>query len=475
MGMSTAQKQFYDQVQIYYQTVGILGLFGAFMVVLTGFLFRPLRREIFFQLILCASFCDVLLNLSMAWGDDVNQEMCTIQAFCQVYFLLASILFVCMICFTMFSHVSFQKQYLHFWHMVAISLGVSLFLALIPLSNQHMTYVATREHDMGIRCFLSVKNVGDDDAMIDREERIHGDWVNAVYLYPMMSLTGLMALLCTWLYVYTLPAMDSKKADRILPLVNYIMMYPVLMIILYLPSAIFWAVEPREYGPNDTMRMTSLDQARVILTGGRFLYGFFAAIVFFTNSSSAREFWRLWFIRNIGSRLCGYEAENPLLKGLTPQELRDSGIMTRTRNLTMIQNYTNTRMSGKTDNAKSIISVGGIDEERNMSDIIIDEIPDESEMSDLDKSLVATFVDPELEIEKMKQSRARRTSVIERLRSPSRTRTSTVTSRNTTTLSHVDHTQSESVENPLGAGNVAALLSTKKTEGDNEDTVLGNL
>ena len=61
----------------------------------------------------------------------------------------------------------------------------------------------------------------------------NGDWLSAVFFYPLCIMGVIMILLDIYLYFYLLPAYQSEKISK---LVLNIVAYPVGMFILWMPT-----------------------------------------------------------------------------------------------------------------------------------------------------------------------------------------------------------------------------------------------
>ena len=137
-----------------------------------------------------------------------------------------------------------------------------------------------------------------------------------------------MLALVIILYTYTLPQVrqnnEPARADRMAKLVNYIMLYPLVLIILLGPSTVMDIIlyEPGVFSVEYFKVYYTLD---IIY----YIYGFVVTIIFFAHSSAARRLWIQWLTRHIGAYF-GLEEENALLKGLSREELSDTTGASRT-------------------------------------------------------------------------------------------------------------------------------------------------
>ena len=311
-----------DDLDIIISVFSSLTTVASFSVLLTGFMFPSLRREIFFQLILCTSFCDLCYSVSAAWGgNNVTIQMCATQGVFRILFMRASSLFVLMLSITMFNLLQFQKQYMTLLHMNIIVWILSALSVVLPLADPYITYYNQFTYKEGVTCSLIIKTSKiDDGTQLD----VLSDWLLGVVYYPNLVIITTMIILVVILYTYTLPQVrqnnEPARADRMAKLVNYIMLYPLALIIFQGPYTVLNIIVTEVYhsvvGPVFAKTVYTFN---AIYT----LYGFVATIIFFANSSAARRLWRQWFTRHIGVYF-GLEEENALLKGLSIQELSDT-------------------------------------------------------------------------------------------------------------------------------------------------------
>ena len=103
---------FVDQMSRLYQIGSAFGAVGAMMVMVTGIMFRDtmLYNKIYMKLLLCVSFCDLMVAITGGFGfDDISCGMCYVQAVCVYLFNRASWMFTTFMTITLFTHVTFGK------------------------------------------------------------------------------------------------------------------------------------------------------------------------------------------------------------------------------------------------------------------------------------------------------------------------------------------------------------------------------
>ena len=321
---------FTNDMNIVAGVLSSLSTVASFSVLLTGFMFPSLRREIFFQLILCTSFCDFCYSLVLTWGgDNVSIEMCVAQGIFGNLFIKASMLFVLMLCVTMFNLLQFQKQYMTLLHMNVIVWILSALCVVLPLTDPYITYYDQTSYKARDVCDFYIKTSElDDDQSYLKQLDVLNDWYNGMVNYPTLVIVAIMIALVIILYTYTLPQVrqnnEPARADRMAKLVNYIMLYPLVLIILVGPYTVMDIIlyEPGAYSAELFKVYYTLD---IIY----FIYGFVVTIIFFAHSSAARRLWIQWLTRHIGAYF-GLEEENALLKGLSREELSDTTGASRT-------------------------------------------------------------------------------------------------------------------------------------------------
>ena len=372
---------------------GAFSMCGSLAVLLTGYLFRPLRREIFFQLIWFTSACDFMFSISAAWGPNKSIQQCVVQGIFQGYFILASVLFVLLLNFTMFCRLQFQKQYISLLQMCLIGLGIPCILICIPLSDKHLSYYDIYNYERDQICTLSVTNhhITSDGETVKYVVRTYQNWYDGVYTYPLSCFVGLMIVLCSVLYLYTVPNIrrnDHKRAERVLKLVNYISLYPLAIIILVGPFQIFF-IAITQLGYDIADLPTPTFRALYIFFVVRYMFGLVGSIIFFTNSSAANQYWKVWFVRNIGHYF-GFEEENQLLRNLSPEEISEMGISMPQSMKSSIRTRTSiqTRFSLQIGDDRDLITIGDYEDDD------YEDFDNNDDDDDLEMALAMTFFNP---------------------------------------------------------------------------------
>ena len=244
---------FTNDINIVSSVLSSLSTVASFSVLLTGFMFPSLRREIFFQLILCTSFCDFCCSLVLTWGgDNVSIEMCVAQGIFINLFVRASMLFVLMLCVTMFNLLQFQKQYMTLLHMNVIVWILSALCVVLPLTDPYITYYNQTSYKARDLCGFYIKTSEfDDDQSYLKQLDVLNDWYLGVLTCPTLVIVAIMLALVIILYTYTLPQVrqnnEPARADRMAKLVNYIMLYPLVLIILLGPSTVMSMIANEVY------------------------------------------------------------------------------------------------------------------------------------------------------------------------------------------------------------------------------------
>ena len=331
---------FTNDMNIVSGVLSSLSTVASFSVLLTGFMFPSLRREIFFQLILCTSFCDFCYSLVLTWGgDNVSIEMCVTQGIFVNLFTTASMLFVLMLCVTMFNLLQFQKQYMTLLHMNVIVWILSALCVVLPLTDPYITYYDQTAYKARDVCGFYIKTSEfDDDQSYLKQADVLNDWYLGMVNYPTLAIVAIMLALVIILYTYTLPQVrqnnEPARADRMAKLVNYIMLYPLALIIFQGPYTVLNIIVAEVYH-----QVVSPELLKTLYTFNAIytLYGFVATMIFFANSSAARRLWRQWLRRHIGAYF-GLEEENALLKGLSRQELSDTTLASYRRSESVLGN-----------------------------------------------------------------------------------------------------------------------------------------
>ena len=291
-----------------------LSFVGSFLILLSGAMFPAVsRRETFFQMLLHLAFFDLMVGMAGMMGYPTG-DTCITQGVLLYCCLLAAFLWNDIISFNLFTYVAYEKIYLSFFQMNAIIIVTVSALSLVPLVFG-MGYT-NQGPDGESTCGLN--NLDDDNTKNIQDTEIIMLIVFILPLFGSMSFMGTLSGILLFKIIPEKAKEDPAKAERMKSLATYMALYPIGMVLIWIPNVIYFIIYQIQLHTGENSDKTSKVLLSTYEVG--LVYGAYTSLVFFTHSTSIRKCWIDWFERNILSK------EESLLDRfqLNSADLRDS-------------------------------------------------------------------------------------------------------------------------------------------------------
>ncbi len=164
--------------------------------------------------------------------------------------------------------------------------GLNLFLQFIP-------YAGNDEY--GLPASFLGRGFCSMGAQLDPNEasvtKTNGQWLGAVFFYPLCICAVSMVVLDGYLYYKLLPRFQSVKIEQ---LVANLVLYPIGMAVFWLPTfLVLVSIEIK----HELIHVKNMQTINTLLTDFAAGFGFYLTIVFFWKSTEARKRWGLKFKR----------------------------------------------------------------------------------------------------------------------------------------------------------------------------------
>lgn len=282
-----------DQSEEPFQVVACsLSFVGSFLILLSGWMFPAVsRREVFFQMLLHLAFFDMMIGIGGMMGYPTG-DTCITQAVLFHCCLVASFLWNDIIAFNLFTHLAYEKLYLSFFQMNLIVVVCVSILSLVPLAF-HMAY--TSQHTEGT-AMCSLNSQDDDNIAVKK----HTEFILlVVFIMPLFCSVVFMGTLSCILLFKIIPERAKEnpaKAARMKALARYMALYPIGMVLLWIPNVITFVIYQIQL--HTKQKITTSNVLSYTFQIG-LMYGAYTSIVFFSNSSSIRKCWISYFERHI--------------------------------------------------------------------------------------------------------------------------------------------------------------------------------
>ena len=272
-----------------------LAFVGSFLILLSGAMFPAVsRRETFFQMLLHLAFFDLMVGLAGMMGYPTG-DTCITQGVLLHCCLLAAFLWNDIISFNLFTYVAYEKIYLSFFQMNAIIIVTVSVLSLVPLAYGMAYRSQGPGGGSGSTCGLN--SLDDDNTKNMQETEII---MLIVFILPLFGSMLFMGTLSGILLLKIIPEKakeDPAKAERMKSLATYMALYPIGMVLIWIPNVIYFIIYQIQLHTGENSDKTSAVLLSTFEVG--LVYGAYTSLVFFTHSTSIRKCWIDWFKRNI--------------------------------------------------------------------------------------------------------------------------------------------------------------------------------
>lgn len=305
--------------EVFTIVIGTISIFFPLSVVIILILRyeKLMKGRTLIHYVFMISIADTIICIFIAIGYPKPETLtCATQAFILYFFSRASWFWTDILIFQLLYVIVYKKYFLNIKANHLIVWIVNLILQFIPYS----TGTAYGQDDDGlsgtpiIRCGM---NVG--TGTYYQEEH----WISNVYQIELI-VSFVFIVLCTvtiLIYCYRKSKVDDKMGFMISNIQSTwttVILYPMGMLITYVPSTVYSHYENRYFGQNNTRAPDSY-VIRNYLQASNFLYGVILALIFYIKTESAFEEWKD-IIKNIFNSRTMADLEEIRINGLSISE-----------------------------------------------------------------------------------------------------------------------------------------------------------
>lgn len=238
-----------------------------------------MRQKIFMRMITIIAICDFIGCLTLLFGFPSSSSLlCTVQGVISICFLRASILWTVCLAWQLYCLVLYQNMILYEYQMHLICWSITVALELAPLLTNDY---GSDDVDNG-RIWCYIKGAPNTATI----------WIITCFTLPLVVSICLIIAFCLRLSYHHRETKHNQSNhgpsnDRIKAVVDILKYYPIIMIICWLPNGIVSTLSNLIESTVSDLSLTSV----TITLGIGSLYGFFLTVLFFLNSTEARERW----------------------------------------------------------------------------------------------------------------------------------------------------------------------------------------
>lgn len=293
---------FKDDSEVFVYLINSVSLLGSLAILLTIAVFPDFyRRQLYVKILTCLALADLIRAIAGLFGYPTYRDLCYAQGVLWTASIYAGIGWTTLLSFTVYNQIRYGKIYIKYWPwMHVIVWPSSILLAFGPLMSGNLEYGPLS--DGGDACVLRTVDSIDDDH--NRKEELQTrellTWIFVGKIGIYFSCLLIMTLLPLVLKCSFIPKLKDTKgvifASRTEQLVDTVLLYPLGMVIAWLPAMVVVIVlVALHMSPHSEQEHnTSLDAFFVTYLWGS-VYGAYTGVVFIANSSEVRIRWMKFF------------------------------------------------------------------------------------------------------------------------------------------------------------------------------------
>ncbi len=269
-----------------YIFTGALSVAGSIAVLATGYLFPTMvKKKVFSQMILCLSFCNLMLGASQMFGYPMNHYLCFAQSLSLNFSAKGSWIMCIFISLQLRNLLNNGNLLMTPKWMIVIFLAMQLLSMTMPVYRANTNYGNFPAFLGDLQC---VVYAGAIDVWYDTLFLCYTLWLLIVMI--ILSVNAYLLHRDQYILKLRLNSESFKKATLLRRSANA---YPIIILVVYLPQTVVTFVFYTFMNKHDT---SSLNHRSLLLLGivnsWSNLDGFFSACAYFYYGKEARRRWR---------------------------------------------------------------------------------------------------------------------------------------------------------------------------------------
>ncbi len=322
IGYSSSYADIFEHIVVLkhiHVAIGIAVVLASCSVLITGVVFYDVltRNKIFMKMLMMISLCDLFSGSAAAMGYPGDEQQCVIQGFLTFFFVRGTWLWTCCISYCLYVQITSGHIRTTFFAMNVYIWTFNIILQILPYFGG-MVYGGQLCVDGVGFGNLQIKGAG--HSQFDKENVGRYISYTALTFYgPLILCVSTMLISSAWLFLVTLPTIrtiDTELAEKVIFIIKSAALYPLFLIIAWMPSFITWSVTQAKLRDKGVAGVSyELALATNVSFGWGNFYGVFLATIFWLRSPDSRRYWKA-AIKGVFSSKSGLSATDRATKDM---------------------------------------------------------------------------------------------------------------------------------------------------------------